>query len=190
MSVNLDLSRSRRLMTLLLVTALAFAHGCSDDGGGDDAPGVGCLSFSGETGPADGTVNAAESGGSCSTVEIELTITTVTDLFSVSFSAVYDPALVDLVGVSTTGSILASDGTNLNVLVTQMDDQVAIGITRQGSTGIDVTGSQLLLTLEFSRAAPAGAGMLTFEGESVLGSETPPQVKPGILWSGGSLQVR
>ena len=184
-----DPQRRRRLLLPALLAALVFAHGCSDDGG-DDPPGAACLSFTGDAGPADGTVNASESGGSCATVEIELTITEVTDVFSVSFSAVYDSALLDFVGVSTAGSVLGSDGANLDVLVTQMDGQVAVGVTRQGSTGVDAVGPQPLLVLEFSRAAAAGAGMLTFAQEVVLGSETPPQVKPGILWAGGTLQLR
>ncbi len=176
---------------LVLAAVCLLVSGCGGDGGGDEKPPPlpsACIAFTPSGSPAGNSVVAQVGAEACDTVEIELIFSDVADVFAVSFSVVFDPNVAVFREVSTTGSFLEADGATLEVLVGEMPGRVEIGITRLASTGLDASGPELLATLLVARAS-AGVGALAFEDTKVLGSETPPQEKPGVQWIGGILEV-
>ena len=150
-----------------------------------------CLSFVADPAPTPPSVLAQEASDStCRSLKVDLIITDVSDVFATSFSLVFDGAIARLEDVSTTTSFLGSDGATLEVVTTPGPDGVQIGITRLGvATGVDASGPQILARLRFAALLPAGATGVSFEDTRILDSETPPQEKSGIVWTGGVLEV-
>jgi hypothetical protein len=129
-------------------------------------------------------------GGACNLVAVELQVTDVNDLFAAELTVQFDPAIVAYDGVNTVGSILESGGTQVEVIETALPGSVQIGVTRLASTGVDAVGSQRLLRLTFRSVAGAGMSAVGYTGTDLFGSETPPQPKPGITWTGGTLEIQ
>jgi hypothetical protein len=176
--------------SLVLLAALALScSGGSDGGTGLASP---CLGFSpaGSAGPS--TVTTREAAGSnCDVAILEIVATDVDDLFTASFTVQFDPAIVRYDGLGISDSILASDGAQVEALEQEQTGQVTVGVSRVAtSSGIDVVATQVILSISFRRAAPGGATSLDYSNTNLLGSETPPQVKPGIQWVGGSLMIQ
>ncbi len=169
----------------------SLSPGCGG-GGGVVTPTV-CIAFAPGSAPAPGTIVAAQtSTGACDLVSIDLLVTGVTDIFAASFTVDYDQSIASYDRVSTSGSLLASDGRTVEVLEDRRSGHVTIGLTRRGATtGIDAAGTALLVRLFFLKAGTAaGSGSLGFSNTKLLGSETPPQEKQGMQWSGGTLFLR
>ena len=122
---------------------------------------------------------------------MEFVVTDVSDVFSGSFTINYDPASVAFGAASGTGSFLESDGARVNVVQsTPAGGSVTVGITRvQTTTGVTVSGSQVLVRVSFAPVAPGNSAM-TITGAQLFGSEAPPQAKPGLTWSGGTFNVQ
>jgi hypothetical protein len=99
--------------------------------------------------------------------------------------------VADYVGYDLTGSHMDSDGGNLQVLESSGAGWVSLGITRLGATGIDFNGTRTVVKLQFSPASSTtpATGSFDFANTQVLGSQTPPQVKGGITWFGGTLVI-
>ncbi len=179
----------------LLALALA-APGC---GGGDGAPSI-CVAFLAGATPAPSTAVAQPASGSvCDIVVVEIVLTDVSDVFTVDFTVSFDPSVARYEGYSLAGSRLTSDAAEVEQLEMRVPPppeearQVILGLTRVNpSTGIDFTGTQTVVRLLFRKALASGTGSspLTFSDTKVLGSEEPPQEKPGITWSGGTFQVQ
>lgn len=188
----------RRMSCALVTLLVTLGCGGGGSGGGDDNGGVTptatCISFSAGAGPASGTATSAKGAGSvCTTVIVEVLLTDVNDVFTVSFDAVFDPDTARYDGFSVAGSHLSSDGAALQVIETTATGQVSLGITRSNpATGINFAGSQTVVKLMFVKASGVDEGdtaSLTFSNTHVLGSEQPPVEKAGITWSGGTLSV-
>lgn len=172
---------------LLLFMAVLLPSCDGGDGGGAQV----CIRFMASSAPASGTVVAREAGQACTVVTVELVVTDVSDVFSASFVAVFNPGLASYAGLDTGGSFLSSDGTALEVLEDVQSGRVTVGLTRLGSsTGIDVVGSEVLVKVLFRRVADSGSGILDLQNTKLLGSETPPQEKMGIQWFGGTLLIQ
>jgi hypothetical protein len=138
---------------------------------------------------SDRVVTTTGPGSTCDTIELDLKISDVTDIFGISFTVSFDPAIVSLASTSSTGSLLESDGVTVEVVVIETNGSASVGLSRFTVTGIDAVGPETLVTLTFTREAGVGATVLSFSETKVLGSETPPQEKPGIIWSGGVLDL-
>ncbi len=180
----------------VVIAALLATAGCG--GGGSRTAGSvssSCLSYAPASGPVNSTVVTSRgSGSSCSVLELEFIITNVTDVFTGSFTVNYDPSFMSFDAASVTGSYLGSDGATLDVQETSTTGQVAIGVTRirPPDTGIDFTGAnQVLIKTIFVRTQSSGTAMatLTITDGKLLGSETPPVEKPGIIWHGGDVTL-
>lgn len=172
----------------LLLSVVLLGPSCGGDGGGTPSSGGPCLEFTPAASPAPDTVSTRVAGNACSTIDLELQITDVSDVFAVSFTVTFDPATVSFDSLSTAGSLLASDGALLETEIVGSSGMVAIGVTRLASTGRDAAGTANLLTLRFRQQAAAGASLLSYGDTRVLGSEAPPQEKPGISWTGGTVE--
>ena len=181
------------LPVLAAVVAAAAFVGCGSSGrrGGQVVPTT-CMTFQGTSPPtASRVVTRQGSGSQCEMLQVELVLTDVMDVEQVGdFTVDFDAAVAEYEGLSHTGSVLTSDGTNLIVLVTENPGQVTINLSRP-STGIDFNGAGTVVRLIFSPATTAmpGASALSFSSTQIFGSETPPQEKAGIQWIGGNFQV-
>ncbi len=187
--------------TCLLVVSTALALGCSgggggggDDGGGGVVPTTSCISFGSSFAPAQSEVTLSKGGGSvCGVVVVDMVLTDVADVFTVSFEATFDPATAKYEGFSTSGSHLGSDGAQVQVLETIQAGKVSLGVGRVNtSTGVSFNGSQTVVKLMFSKAPGAGSGSsggLGLDNGKVMGSEEPPVQKPGIAWRPGTLSI-
>lgn len=179
------------LRALALVAAsLALAPACGGGDGGTVAPAL-CLSFTAAQPPAQGRVAVRQGSGSCSARSLDVVVTDVSDVFSGSFTVTFDPARVAFGGASASGSFLAAGGTQVNVVQTNpQPGSVTVGISRvQSTTGVNVTGSQVLVRLSFSPVT-AGTATLALTSAQLFGSQTPPQPKSGLTWTGGTFQVQ
>jgi len=184
------MSRDRRALTLgvLLVLALV-ALGCSDD---DQMTGDPCLEFSPTTIPDPLSVTATEGQGStCDVAVVDLVVTDVSNLYAASFDVQFDATRVALATVSTTNSVLTSDGAPLLRQVTPVaSGRVHVALTRsQVTTVVDVVGGGSLATLAFVRAGTSGMSTLTFTDADLLDPSTPPVPLPGISFHGGAFNI-
>ena len=185
-------SISHRSRTFLLLLAVGACLSCGGGGGGGTIPST-CIAFQSSAAPTPSTAVARQATGSvCGTVIVEIVLTGVTDVFAVDFQVSFDASVASYDGHSFFGSHFISDGAVPQVLESVQPGLVSLSMTRLNpSTGIDFVGTQPVVRLIFSMPAGSGAasGGLSFTNTSVLGSETPPQPKPGIQWFGGTLQI-
>jgi len=185
---------SCRRPTILLLGILIAASATLACSGGDSAGGVpldgGCLDLAAGS-PAQDTVSLGKGTSTCDMLAVDVVVTDVNDVFASSFTLNYDASLARFEGSSTTGSLLASDGTTVQVLEDAQSGSVTIGLTRVGvANGVNANGTRVLVTLMFSTVADAGDAGIAFSNETILGSETPPLDKAGVNWVGGTLVVR
>ena len=175
---------------MIVAGVMLGCGGGGDDGGTGTMPA--CIEFTAASPAAPNAVSTRESSGStCEVARLELAVTDVDDLFGASFTVTFDPALVSYDGWSTTGSLLDSDGADLELLEDVAVGAVKIGVSRFGvDTGIDVVGTRLLLTLRFRKAADSGTTPLAYSNGKLIGSEPQAPVKPGVAWIGGTLILR
>ncbi|HEX5043031.1 MAG TPA: hypothetical protein VFV75_08995 [Candidatus Polarisedimenticolaceae bacterium] len=180
-----------RAAVSLLTAILLVSSGCGGGDGGGGAAAAPCLSFVGLQAPAAGRVVARlAAGGSCAARAVELVVTDVSDVFGAQFVLTFDATKVSYAGASSQGSFLTSGGAQVSVQEGGGGGSVSVGISRIGvSTGVNVTGSQVLIRLNFAPVA-AGASTLSLGSAILFGSQTPPQPKPGLTWSGGSFTIQ
>jgi len=182
--------RDRCALTLGLLFSLALVTlGCNNDSGTSGTP---CLEFSPATIPDPLSVTATEGQGSdCDFAVVELVVTDVSNLYAVSLDVKFDATRVNLSSVSTTNSVLTSDGAPLLRQVTPIaSGQVHVAITRsQVTTGVNVVGGGSLATITFVRTGNSGMSTLTFTDADLLDPGTPPLPLPGISFHGGSFNI-
>ena len=177
--------------SLLLLVFLTI--GCNNNNNGQ--PGNPCIQFTPAAVPAPQTVTAVEGLGSgCDVVVIDLVVTDVDDLFGTKFDLTFDQTKVVLATVSTTTSVLTSDGAPLLRQVTTIaTGHVHVALTRsQVTTGVPVVGGGNLATLTFLRSATGGSTPLNFTDAELLDpgtQQTEPAPIPGITFSAGSFQI-
>jgi hypothetical protein len=183
-------ARTVAIAGVLVSVLLGAACGGGSDGGGVVQPAA-CVNFTAAQAPGAGKVVAREAAGStCSARTIEVIVTDVSDVFAAGFVAAFDPARVRFVSASANGSFLAAGGAQVNLQAEAQGGGVTVGISRVGtSTGANAAGSQVLVRLTFAPVA-AGASQLSLNNGQLFGSETPPQPKAGLTWSGGSFVVQ
>jgi len=182
-----------RAVASVLTVLLVLSAGCgggSGSGGGSAA--ASCASFTGAQPPAAGRVVARQgAGGSCGARAVEIVVTSVSDLFGAQFTFTFDATKLSYAGASSQGSVLASGGAQVSVQEGSAGSgTVTVGISRIGAgSGVNVSGSQVLVRLVFSPLA-AGTSTLAVSNAQLFGSETPPQTKPGLTWSGGTFVIQ
>ncbi len=190
------IGRATRTLAVALGIGLltTFSPSCSsdDNGGTGGMVTIPCLAFQGAALPAPDTV-VAQSGGSstCDLMVVDLTVTDVNDLFAANFVVTYPSSVVRFSSASELGSVLAADGAALSLQSSETTlGNLTIGITRLNeTTGVNAVGGNLLVRLNFVRAATSGSGVISFGQNELLDSSQPPAVIPGITWSGGNVTI-
>jgi hypothetical protein len=184
--------RIRRLGCCLVVACgVALSGACSDDDAG--VPDAVCVEFAPAEAPEAGMVTArAASESTCDVAVVEIVATDIDDVFSIETDVLYDNVAVRYLGFDAEGSVLGADGVEVVPIVSEVEDgRITLGIARRSSTGIDVSGTRLLVKLFFLNNPVAGTtGSLTLTDECLRGSEEPPDdVKPGLTCAGGTFTI-
>jgi hypothetical protein len=179
-----------RCFPVVAVLALCCACGGGGGGGGGVIPADLCITLAPSAAPAPGTVvvqNAAAS--TCTLALVDLVATDVNDVFGLSTTVEYDVASLFFVDVITPGSVLAGDGAQLIVIAQEGPlGTVTIGVSRNASTAIDVTGSGVVATLRFI-PLNLGTADLSVSTPCLTENGTPPVLKAGVACSGGMTAV-
>jgi len=180
----------RLLSAFLLVGIVPL--GCGGDGGNKNvvAPEP-CIAFAPASAPAAGLVVTRTVASTCESITLDVVVREVTALFAASFTVEFDPAVVAYTGFSTAGSVLSSDGAQVEMLVQEQSGKVTIGLTRLAvDTGVFVPGEGKLGSLILRKVLDPSTTALSYSDATLLGNETPPVAKPGIEWKGGTLTVQ
>jgi hypothetical protein len=184
--------RIRRLgYCLVLVCGVVLSGACGDDDAG--VPEAVCVEFVPAEAPEAGKVAArAGAESTCEVAVVEIVATDIDDVFSIEADVLYDNVVVRYLGFDTEGSVLAADGVEIVPIVSEVEGgRITLGIARRSATGIDVSGTRLLVKLFFLNNLIAGStGSLTLTDECLRGSEEPPDdVKPGLVCSDGTFII-
>jgi len=184
--------RIRRLgCCIVLVCGVALSGACSEDDAG--VPDAVCVEFAPAEAPEAGKVAArAGAESTCDVAVVEIVATDIDDVFSMEADVLYDSVAVQYLGFDAEDSVLRTDGVEIVPIVSEVEDgRITLGIARGSLTGIDVSGSRLLVKLFFLNKLVAGTtGSLTLTDECLRGSEEPPDdVKPGLVCAGGTFTI-
>jgi len=186
-------SLRRLILAALLVAGAMPGLGC----GGDDPPAPisdVCVEFAPNQAPAAGTLTPVMvEDSTCEKIFIDLIATGVDDVFSMDTVLTYDSTVVRFRGWSNSNSFLRSDGAQVATLINENAiGEITIGTSRVlVDTGVDIVGSETLLRLEFDIGRDTSAtGDVALRQDCLLGSEDPPQPRPGVTCVGGTLTVR
>jgi len=176
---------------LVLACGVALSGACSDDDAG--LPEAVCVEFTPAEAPEAGKVVArAGAESTCDVAVVEIVATDIDDVFSIEADVLYDNVVVRYLGFDAGGSVLAADGVGIVPIVSEVEGgRITLGIARSASTGIDVSGTRLVVKLFFLNNLIAGTtGSLTLTDECLRGSEEPPDdVKPGLTCAGGTFII-
>lgn len=189
------------LLLVLLVFALPLACG---GGGGNrvDPPGLSVSWSPANPNPGANTISLGATSPVGANFSVPVNATDINDFFGAAFRVDFDPATAAFSGFSPAGSIIDTGG-GVTVLINAVGGapgEVLVNATRQQGAGgvyvpgVDVTGSQLLLTLNFrATQETAGANSFSFSSHEVQtcndATETCAPLA-GVTWSGGSMTAR
>jgi hypothetical protein len=199
---DVDLRRWRGIgtripATLAVCVLLAVAPGCNDDSGSSGLT-ASCITFIPAQGATPGEVTSVwGSESTCDTVEVELEVSGVDDIWSAEFEVVYPVSVSQFLALSTGDSFLL-EGTDTLVLEAQeiVPGRVEIGVSRVDSSslvGVTPTDNTHLCRLIFRRFASGGGGDVTLEDANLsrvvnLG-DPPTPFDPAIVFSGGTFFI-
>jgi hypothetical protein len=188
---------ARVLATLAVCALLAVSPGCNDDSGSSGLV-ASCIRFDREKPPTSGEVTSVwGSESTCDTVEVELVVSGVADIWSAEFEVVYPVGISQYAGLSVGDSFLL-EGTD--TLFFEGDEivpgRVEIGVSRVDSSsivGVTPTDNTLLCRLIFRRITSGGGGEVTLEDANLTKVENlgyqPTPFDPAIEFSGGTFFI-
>jgi hypothetical protein len=185
------------LTALVLLGALLWATGCSTD---ENSAGLApnCISFVPDIGddpPPSGEVTALFGPDStCNTLDLQLVVSGVDDIFSAQFEIVYPTGIAQVFQVDLNGSFLFEDGVTPLLNFDVVNGRAEIGFTRQDTNNGGVTppvDNTLLAVVRFARIATTSSGTLSFEDAtlSVLPDPAGPPVEVTVPFNGGVIAV-
>lgn len=173
-----DWSACGRLAVCSLVLGIALT-GCGGDDESDPSPMCTELQFSKALNSfSPGDVFLRQSPlGNCSTVDIEVAISNLSGIWTISFDLLYPSSLVDYESI-TLGPLL-QQGSPVNaplVIVNEGIGSVQVTITRlPPDPSVTAVGGETLATLRFRRIASSGSDLIDFDfspgspvGETIL----------------------
>ena len=187
-----------RIPSLLLVL-LAVSLACGGSGGatGNAVPGPpgGSGNVAGDftpdaQNPGANTVyttGTPGSGANAALVTLHVFVNNTSDVFGASFDMTYDSSRAQFVNWSP-GELLEFGGQSVTYQVNATQPgRVVVGVARtSGGVGVTSTGATRLINLTI-RATQAGSSAVRLDNADLLGSQNPPQAKPGVAFFGGTL---
>lgn len=181
---RIDSMRNATMAVAVLGIAMVTA-GCSSS---DNPTASVCMSFEGAAGGGGAEVRMQDAAGStCDIAEIEILVSDVNGLFGAAFDLGYESPRVQFSGINTDDSVLGQDGNTLVVQTTDTGSRVIVGVSRTGSSAIDVVGTEVLCRVVFERAARnASTSPLEILNANLLDASGPPAPIPGVTWRNGT----
>ena len=182
-------ARLRPLLgVILLLGGIVLAQGCDEETTTGPPP---CAAFTPDEDPGAGKVVARYGDESiCEEAVVELVATDVNDAFGLNTRVTYNASANRFIGFSAGGTVLGSDGATVVPLIQEIvSGQIEIGMDRISDTGVDITGTGLLVTLFFAPSG-TGSGALTLEEGCLWGAGDPPAPLSSVTCSGGTLSSR
>jgi hypothetical protein len=178
-------------LSIALLAAVALCTSCSSGGGGGVIPEPVDALFSPDApAPPAASVTLQAGAATDDVVALEVAITGVSGVFSVTFDLVFDAAHAVYLGADE-GAFLGSDGAESELLVSPGPGRLIVGLSRvqdgvDGVPDLDAPGSELLLTLRF-RVARAGTSRVDFDPATPRAVRGRDGVARPVVWHGGSL---
>lgn len=181
------------LGVVLLLGSGWVSTGCGGGGGGggptSPPPPSSGITFNSDSGGGSNSISLRSGGGSGSLFILDVSASSVTDLYGVSFILHYPNDLLSYSRNSESeGTFLSESGTVATDLQASEREpgEVTVGISRLGEVE-GATGSGLLLSLEFTRRS-AGTGRIDMMDHDALDSYG--EVQVDVTWVSGSVTVR
>ena len=184
-----------KLGTLALILALVAAPACGGGGGADAGPGgsptpIAASFVPDQPSPASNTVAMAEGSRMNDIVTVNVTLTGTNGVYGTAFELVYDSTHTSYVDFAP-GTVFEQGGGAPTYLITAKPGatppRVVVGISRTGSSGTNVMGTKVVVSLQF-RVKQAGVFPMSVENAVVFDSQTTPQPIPGIAWFAGAVE--
>lgn len=195
MKLRLHLFRMACYLLLVSLSALSFACGGGGGGGGNGGVGPLVATFTGSNAsPGANTISMAGTSAGAN-FSVQVRVTDLNQFFGTAFRVTYNPATVTFNGFSDTGTLLTGAATDIDAV------QLSAGVIGVNATfqqqveGVDVVGTELLLTLNFTATGAVAGNAFTFDTSATREVQTCPappnactMVPDGNLtWSGGTL---
>jgi hypothetical protein len=179
-----------KLGTLVLMLTLLAAPACGGGGGGSDAGGspsaIAASFVPDQPTPGANTVALAEGSKSNDVVTVNVTLTSTNGVFATAFDAVYDDIHTVFLGFAP-GTALEQGGNNTNYTVnTANPGRIVVGVSRTGSSTTNVSGTKVVLGLQF-RVNQPGVYPVAIENAVVYDGQSSPQPIAGISWFAGAV---
>jgi len=187
------LGRAARMplaVALVLPLVLFGLAGCSSDSSPTEPPPVDGgdpeITFTPANGnPGSNTVSLQLNAATGNRLDLDLQITSVTNVGSMAFDLTFNPSVLSYVQ-SAEGTFFNQDGAPVSILVEENPSgTLIVGVARLGDVG-GVSGSGVALTLTFNGAGNGGSA-LGFSNNSLLDPDLNPL--DGVQWFGGDASV-
>ena len=183
------------ILAVLMVAGSVFAASCGGGSGGGTVPAGRTANFTPAQSPAPANSASMQKGTvSGDMFQIEIRVTDVNDFFGTAFHVLFGSSTARFVSMSSSGSFLSGAGitTDIRTAVVQAGDLEVVATRVQDQAGsvqgVDVSGSQLLLTLTFQATANTGGNTFSFESQEACTPTAPPCTPPiSLTWHGGTL---
>lgn len=179
------------LPTVLLATVLlAAVTACGGGGGGGGGPTqppppAAGITFTAGGNPGANSITLVQGAGTtATTLVLELRANEVQNLFGVAFDLVYPSSILRFSGATEGDFLAGGTGTSFQGVESPTGNLI-IGLSQLGSSQ-GVSGSGLLLSLQFTAAA-SGDGNFTFADNQAYFPNGTPQ--GGVAWQAGSVRV-
>jgi len=194
--IHIDRTAYFALVTLLALGALA----CGGGGGGGVTPLPGPLTATftpSNSNPGAMTISM-DGSASGANFSVRVNVTDIPDFFGTGFRVTFNPASAQFAGFTSTGSVLEGQPATDFQAQLQGGNEVWVDATLVGQVqGVNVVGTQLLLTLNFRATAATANNPFGFDTAATRVVETCPAPPAGcsdvpeaqLTWSGGSLSA-
>jgi hypothetical protein len=196
-----NFTRSATIAAILLIGLGSFACGGGGGNAGGGGGGGGMLTavFT-PANPAPGANSVSMAAGAVTgdTFQIVINATDINNFFGTGFRVSFDDLDAEFRSFDNSGSWLLTNvptgaTTNINASVDSVDPGVVVvNATFQGMTaGVNLTGTQELLTLTFRAIAVSGSNPFTFDGPTtrvvtVCTTMTGACTDQAVSWDGGT----
>jgi hypothetical protein len=178
-----------KYFTMIVLLGISLSFSCGGGGGGASeviVPSSVVASFTPDKSSPDlldVTLQRRSQSGDNFTVDV--VITDVNDVFTVSFDLAYDGTLLDYLNL-TEGNFLDEGGTvPTSFLVSEQSGRIIVGASRLGQVGgVNANGDEILMSIAF-RVKKSGSDSVSFENNDIINFSGPPPIQ-GIEWFGGT----